>query len=247
MIIALVALLGAVIGSLCNLLVVRIPLEGRAQRWPHCTRCGARLASWQLVPLLGWLLQRGRARCCGRRLHWMFVLVELVSITMTVVLYLRYDGGLIGWYLVFVVAVLLVTGAIDWFHRLIYTLPMLGATLVALLVPPLLSGVTVRAALAGALAAGFVFLIFYILARVLFPALSAPFGLGDVYLGIFLGAALSLRHLGSAVFYGMLAAGVYSAAILLARRFGRKTPTYIAYGSFLCAGAILYIALFPIV
>jgi leader peptidase (prepilin peptidase)/N-methyltransferase len=70
-----------------------------------------------------------------------------------------------------------------------------------------------------------------------------PFGLGDVYLAIFIGAAVGLLNLAPALFYGMLLAGVVSAGILIARRAGRPTPTYIAYGSYLCLGTLLFITL----
>jgi leader peptidase (prepilin peptidase)/N-methyltransferase len=40
----------------------------------------------------------------------------------------------------------------------------------------------------------------------------------------------------------MLMAGVVSAGILIARRAGRPTPTYISYGTYLCLGVILFIA-----
>lgn len=78
---------------------------------------------------------------------------------------------------------------------------------------------------------------------ILFPGKSAPFGLGDVYLAIFIGAALGLRHLGPALLYGVFMAGFVAAGILLARRFGRQTPEYLPYGAYLCLGVLLYIAL----
>lgn len=88
---------------------------------------------------------------------------------------------------------------------------------------------------------GFLFL--YLLALVLFPSKSAPFGLGDVYLAIFIGAALGLRHLGPALIYGIFMAGLVAAGILIARRFGRATPEYLPYGAYLCLGVLIYVAL----
>ncbi|HMQ33078.1 MAG TPA: prepilin peptidase [Chloroflexaceae bacterium] len=237
----LVFLTGLALGGLINLLVVRLPREGRLGGWPRCTRTGEPLAWWQLLPLAGWLIQRGRARD-GRRLHWIFPLVELISGLALLRLHQLYGLSPAFAYLAFVVAVLLLTGAIDWLHRYIYTLVILGAAAVALVVGPLV-GMDWRVTTLGALAGGFIFLIFYLLARALFPGAGVPFGLGDVYLAVFIGAAVGLLNLSTALFYGMLMAGLVSAGILIARRAGRPTPTYIAYGSYLCLGAILFIAL----
>ncbi|MFV9504192.1 MAG: prepilin peptidase [Oscillochloridaceae bacterium umkhey_bin13] len=238
---ALVLLAGLGLGTLINVLVIRIPREERLLGWPRCTRTGERLAWWQFIPLLGWMLQRGRASD-GRALHWIFPLIELLSGLVLLRLYTLYGLGPAFFYLSFVCAVLLLTGAIDWLHRYIYTFVILGATVLVLVAGPLV-GLDWRLVLLGALVGGIIFALFYGLARVLFPSAGVPFGLGDVYLAIFIGAAVGLLNLGTALFYGMAMAGAVSAGILIARRLGRETPVYIAYGSYLCLGAVLFIAL----
>lgn len=235
----LVFLAGLALGGLLNLLIIRVPREGRLLGWPRCTRTGEPLAWWQLLPLAGWLLQRGKASD-GRRLHWIFPLVELLSGLTLLRLYQLYDFSWAFAYLAFVCATLLLTGAIDWLHRYIYTAIILGGAAVALVVGPLV-GMDWRVTTLGAIAGGCIFLVFYLLARLLFPGAGVPFGLGDVYLAIFIGAAVGLLNLSMALFYGMLMAGVVSAGILVARGAGRPTPTYIAYGSYLCLGAVLFI------
>lgn len=240
--IVLVALTGLLLGALLNLIIIRLPREQGLGGWPRCTRCGQRLAWWQIAPLFGWLLQGGRARCCGRRLDALYPVVDLIMAATLVLLYLEHRLSVSMVYSAAVAAVLIVTGAIDWQHRLIYTLPTLGATLAAVLVA---SGVPFHSALnalAGLLTAGILFVIFYLLARVLFPAHRAPFGLGDVYLGMFIGAALGLTNLPGALLYGMLLAGAFSAILVAVRRIGkRETPQYISYGTFLCIGALAYL------
>jgi leader peptidase (prepilin peptidase)/N-methyltransferase len=237
----LVFLAGLLLGTLLNVVIVRLPREGRMLGWPRCTRTGAPLAWWQLLPLVGWLAQRGRA-ADGRRLHWIFPVVELLSALTLLRLYQLYGFSEAFFYLAFVCAVLLVTGAIDWLHRYIYTLVILGSALLALILGPLV-GMDWRNVVFGALAAGVLFALFFVLARLIFPSAGVPFGLGDVYLAIFIGAAVGLLNLGPALFYGMLMAGLVSAGILVARSTGRATPTYISYGTYLCLGVILFIAL----
>lgn len=237
---ALILIAGLFLGTLLNILIVRIPREGSLLGWPRCTRTGRPLAWWQLLPVLGWAIQRGRA-ADGRPLHWIFPLVELISGLALLRIYQVYGLGPSFFYLAFLCAVLIVTGAIDWLHRYIYTFVILGAALVALVVGPLV-GMSWVNVLLGALVAGVAFVLLYMLARALFPGHGAPFGLGDVYLAIFIGAAVGVINLTTALFIGMALAGVVSLGIVVARRAGRPTPTYISYGSYLCLGAVIFIA-----
>ena len=46
------ALIGLFVGSLVNVVVVRLPREQQFGGWPRCTRCGHALAWWQVLPLI---------------------------------------------------------------------------------------------------------------------------------------------------------------------------------------------------
>lgn len=228
-------------GALLNVVVVRLPREGRLFGWPRCTRTGQPLAWWQLLPVVGWAVQRGRA-ADGRRLHWIYPLVELLAAVSFLRLYQLYGLSPQFLYLAFVCSVLILTGAIDWLVRYIYTIVILGATVIVLLAGPLV-GPHWASLVLGALVGGFFFGLLFALAKIMFPGTAAPFGLGDVYLAIFIGAAVGLFHLAAALFYGMLLAGIFAGAIVVARSRGAQVPTYISYGSFLCLGVVLYVAL----
>lgn len=239
-------LIGLLLGGLLNIVIVRLPREQNMRGWPRCTRCGQPLVWWQIIPLIGWLAQVGRARCCGKPLHWIYPLVELLTGAIMAWLYLRYGLSSLFFYLTFVTLVLLITGAIDWLHRWIYTFVILGSAVVVLIASVFVRPHNLLNAFAGLLIAGFIFLLFYILARILFPSQSAPFGLGDVYLAMFLGAAFGLTRLASVLFIGMLLAGIFSVGVIAIRASGRPAPKYISYGTFLCLGALGYIVAYGI-
>jgi len=239
-----VFIVGLFLGMLLNVVIIRLPRERPLSGWPRCTRCGRTLAWWQVLPVAGWLAQGGRGRCCGRRLRWLFPLIELLSGVVLALFYARDGFAVAFFYLAFVAAVLVVTGAIDWLHRSIYTFVILGATLIALLASIVVPDHSFANALVGALIAGFIFAIFFLLGRVLFPGRSSPFGLGDVYLGIFIGAAVGWTNLLPTLFYGIVLAGLFSAGVIVMRRAGRSNVSeYISYGTFLCLGALGYLLL----
>ncbi|MEF3273357.1 MAG: A24 family peptidase [Chloroflexus sp.] len=236
-----VVIVGLLLGSLLNILIIRLPREERLLGWPCCIRTGQPLQWWQILPVLGWLLQRGRA-ANGQPLPLIYPLVELASAFWLWRLYQLYGLSPLFAYLAFVGAVLIVTGVIDWLYRWIYTFVILGSALIAFVWGSLV-GAGWRDLLLGGLVGGVSFLFLYLLALILFPSKSAPFGLGDVYLAIFIGAAIGLNHLGPALVIGIFMAGFVAAGILIARRFGRETPEYLPYGAYLCLGVLLYVAI----
>lgn len=70
-------LLGLAFGSFLNVCVTRWP-EGESVIHPHshCRTCGRTLAWWENVPVVSWLLLRGRCRTCGVQIGWRHTLVE---------------------------------------------------------------------------------------------------------------------------------------------------------------------------
>jgi leader peptidase (prepilin peptidase)/N-methyltransferase len=227
----IVFVLGLFLGTLLNALIIWLPREGVRGGWP--------LTGWQHVPVAGWLMQRGQGH--GHPFHWIFPLVELIAGASLALLYARYGLAVSFFFLAFVAAVLIVTGAIDWLHRYIYTVVILGGALVAVAASSFVPRHSLANALIGVLVAGFVFVAFFALARAMYPRKAAPFGLGDVYLAIFIGAAVGFTNLLPAIFVGMLLAGLFSVAILAVRWAGRTGPEYISYGTFLCIGALAYL------
>lgn len=241
--VVIVFLAGLVLGTLLNIVIIRLPREKRLLGWPRCTRTGEPLRFWQILPVVGWLAQGGRASD-GRRLNWVFPVVELLTAALATLFYTRYGFGALFFYLTFVCAVLIVTGAIDWLHRYVYTFVILGAVLVALLCSLIVPQVGALNAMIGAIVAGFVFMLFYLLARFMFPGVGVPFGMGDVYLAIFIGAVVGLTRLGPTLLAGILLAGVAAAFIVVGKMLRLPNmPTYMSYGTYMCIGAILYLAL----
>lgn len=234
---------GLVIGALLNVVIIRLPREKRLIGWPRCTRSGESLAFWQLLPLAGWLLQRGRARN-GKPIHWIYPLVELLTAVALTLFYQSYGFSALFFYLSFVSIVLIITGAIDWTHRYIYTFVILGAALLTLVIHGIgiVPEMNLLNAAVGMLISGIFFTMLFILAKFLFPARSVPFGLGDVFLALFIGAAFGLTRLVSTLTYGVFMAGAVAVLIVSARHLlHRRVPEYMSYGSYLCLGAIVYL------
>jgi leader peptidase (prepilin peptidase) / N-methyltransferase len=76
----IVVVLGLVWGSFLNVVIHRVPREmSVAHPASSCASCGAKIRPYDNVPVLSWLLLRGRARCCGARISVRYLVVELIG------------------------------------------------------------------------------------------------------------------------------------------------------------------------
>ncbi|MGP8252699.1 MAG: prepilin peptidase [Terracidiphilus sp.] len=72
------ALMGLAFGSFLNVCLTRWPAgESIVKPRSHCRNCGRTLAWWENVPLVSWLVLRGRCRTCGTWIGWRYLIVEL--------------------------------------------------------------------------------------------------------------------------------------------------------------------------
>jgi leader peptidase (prepilin peptidase) / N-methyltransferase len=71
---------GLIWGSFLNVVIYRVPRHMSVVRpASHCPACGAPIRAWQNVPLFGYLLLRGKARCCGARVSLRYPMVEAIG------------------------------------------------------------------------------------------------------------------------------------------------------------------------
>ena len=222
---ALAALAGLLIGNLLNLWVARQAVTDEHPAAPP----RASLVEW--IPILGSI----------RRRDWVALAVELVTGLMAFALYRKYGLSARGLILFAGALVLIDTGAVDFRIRMIYTMEMVVATLLALALAHM-TGIGWLSSALGLATALALFIFIFLLARILFGGHAAPFGLGDVYLAAFIGALVGFLDLPTALFYGMFLAGVVAFVLVVRRARGHDVPTYIAYGTYLCLGALLFLA-----
>ncbi|MGC8873417.1 MAG: prepilin peptidase [Chloroflexia bacterium] len=234
------ALLGLFWGGLLNLVIYRLPRARPLFRRPRCTACREPL-SWEALPLLGFLLQRGRCRRCGAPIPRFFPLVEgLTALTFGLIV------GRLGWsalaalYAAFATALIL-TLFLDWLHRDIYYIILLPATALALVAPLLHLDprLEVRSSLLG-LGVGLLFFgLLFLLGRILFrvPALA----LGDVWLAGMIGAMAGFYGALLSLSAGILLAAIGAAWLLLGRK--ASPGQFMPYGSYLCLAALGFLAL----
>lgn len=235
----LVAVLGLLIGSFLNVVIWRVPRGESVVRPPsHCPGCGRPVRPRDNVPVLGWLLLRGRCRDCGRPISSRYPLVEAGTAAGMVVMAVRIGASAELPAYLYLVAVGVCLALIDIdVHRLPDAIVLPSYPVAAILLGAAswaqqdLDSV-IRAAVGGAGLYAFYFLL----------ALAYPqgMGFGDVklagILGIYL-AWLGYEELVVGGFLGFLFGGLVGASLMAVGRAGRKSK--IPFGPFMIAGAFV--------
>ena len=231
--IAVAAAFGAVVGSFLNVCIYRLPL-GKSVVYPPsaCTTCARELVWYENVPVVSWLVLRGRCRTCGTPISFRYPLIEALTAAMFGLAWWYYGpGALLASRLIFGCA-LIVLFAVDLEHHLLPN---------AITVPGIVVGFVFsfftepgwEASLIGLLAGGGAL---YAIAEIYYRVRHEEgLGMGDVkmlaMIGAFLGWKLALLTLILASFAGTL----IGIGLIVTRRGGMKYA--LPFGTFLALGA----------
>ena len=96
---AVAFVLGACIGSFLNVVIYRVPAGRSIVRPGSACACGAPIAWYDNIPILSWLVLRGRARCCGRPFSARYPFVELLTGALFLACWMRLPpaAAVCGW------------------------------------------------------------------------------------------------------------------------------------------------------
>jgi leader peptidase (prepilin peptidase)/N-methyltransferase len=232
-------LLGLAVGSFLNVVIHRVPRkESVVQPRSRCPRCGTQLADRDNIPVLSWVLLRGRCRTCGEPISIRYPLVEVATAALFVAAALRFgwDWALPAYLVLF--ASLLAISLIDLEHyiipnRVLYPTVFVSIPLLVIAAAAQSEWGNLERAVVGAVVAWVFFLILHLVS-------PRGMGFGDVrlsfLLGLFLGW-LDLRHVFLGVFLGFLLGSIVGLVLMALRRRNRKQ--HIPFGPFLAAGAVI--------
>jgi leader peptidase (prepilin peptidase)/N-methyltransferase len=220
---------GLALGSFLNVVAARVPRRTSIVKPASaCMECKTPIEWRDNIPLLSWVLLRGRCRHCGVRISPLYPAVELATALLVAACVL--DFGLSGQMVVaaFFCAVLVAVTATDLTHRIIPNRIVVPAAAVILVAQTALEPSPQW--MLGALGAS----AFLFAAVVVYPA---GMGMGDVKLALVMGAALG-KTVPVALMIGMLTA-LIPAVILLARHGQAARKMGIPFGPFLALGSVV--------
>ncbi|MFO7807338.1 MAG: prepilin peptidase [Candidatus Moraniibacteriota bacterium] len=247
-------ILGLCLGSFANVLIDRTQKDDSIRGVSKCDFCGYKLRWYDNVPILSFLLLKGKCRKCGKELSWQYPLVEFSTGAVFVLTYLFLFQGKTAWmvdwiflvevgYHLLVVYLLFVIFVWDWKYLIIpdfLVLIGISATVAfeiyrsfetncffANLDCPLSGGIL------GSLAIGGFFGFLYFVSR------GRWIGGGDVKIGFWLGFLVKIKMAYFLILFSYLLGSVFAIFLLLFAK--KKMKSQIAFGPFLVLSVYLII------
>jgi leader peptidase (prepilin peptidase)/N-methyltransferase len=237
--VGLIGLLGLLVGSFLNVVVWRVP-RGESITHPpsHCPACGRPIRPRDNVPVLSWVLLRGRCRDCGARISARYPLVEVLTAAMFVLMAVVIEPVAAVPAFLYLAAVGVALALIDIDVKRLpnsIVLPSYVVGIVLLTAAALTDGDPGR--MVQALGGMALLYAFYFTLALVYPA---GMGFGDVKLAGVLGLYLGWLGWGSVVvgaFLGFFTGGLLGGLLLASGRATRKSA--IPFGPFMLVGALL--------
>ncbi len=235
----LLIVLGFVVGSFLNVCIYRLP-RGQSVAWPasYCIACCRTLCWFENVPVISWLLLRGRCRTCGERISAIYPAVEFVTPVLFLLEYWQ-----LGWQPLLVVRLLfacamVVLFVVDLQHRVLPNVITLPGVVVGL-------GLSVvfepgwRDASIGVLIGGGTLLI---IAEVYYQVRGEEgLGMGDVKMLAMIGAFLGWQLMLVTLLFASVLGSLIGLGLMVIRQGGGKHA--LPLGSFLAIGALALTAI----
>jgi len=258
-ILASALLLGLVIGSFLNVCIVRIP-HGESIVHPasHCTGCGRAIRPYDNIPLISWLVLRGRCRTCKKPISWMYPAVELATGLLFLACAVAFGPTLEGAKWALLSALIVVLVATDIRERILPDKVNFTGLVLAVIIsgflrpvdgvaawlsskmfefPPPMPVLSVTDSLLGAIAGGG---LLWLVAEGYFRLRGREgMGLGDVKMMAMVGAFEGLEGALLAILIGSLLGSVIGIAFIAI--FRKDSDYELPFGAFLGAGSLIVV------
>lgn len=241
--VALSFVFGAIVGSFLNVLTLRLPHGHSVQGRSGCPRCGHVLAPLDLIPIVSYLLLRGKCRYCSAPIAYRYWLLEVVTgIAFAVATYVWLPDAAADWlwlgFLYVTLSVCIVTFVIDLEHFLILdtvtgfgSLFALGFLVARALVQHMPLGPLLISRMAG-VACGLVF--FWLLWRL---SRGRLLGFGDVKFTVFIGVVLGFPLVVPGLLFSFWLGALYAIPLLIAKQ--KRLQSAVPFGTFLVPALLL--------
>jgi len=241
-----VFIFGAIIGSFLNVCIYRLP-RSLSVVFPSsgCPSCGGIIRFYDNIPILSYLLLRGRCRKCGSGISWVYPLVEFLNASLYVLTYYKffyYSVWVVAVYFIFISALIVIT-FIDLEHMIIpdqITLPGIPLAFVvgaAILPDPFsrMDSLGIVQSFIGLVFGGGFFYLIAVSGEAVFK--KPAMGGGDIKLMALVGGISGWKGVLLTTFTGSLIGSVIGILLILIK--GKNWGSRLPFGPYLVAGAVV--------
>lgn len=231
----IVAVIGLCVGSFLNVVIYRVPNKmSIVKPNSHCPKCNTPIKWYDNIPVLSYILLKGKCRHCREHIAFRYVLVELLNSIMWVLCYYAFNsyGVLLCIISMLVCSILIVVAFIDFEHLYILDRFQIMLLVLGVVLCVFASDMYFTERLIGLAVGGGFMLLIYGLGYLMLK--REPLGIGDIKLTACIGLILGYKN----VILTLIIASVLGAIILLILNGKEKGKEY-PFAPFLCLGAVV--------
>ena len=228
---------GAVVGSFLNVCIFRLPgKKSIIKPLSHCPHCRHPIRFYDNIPLISFILLKGKCRDCREKISWQYPLVELITAILSLLLFLQF--GLTLRFLIFFVftSVLIVIAFIDLEHQIIPDILTLPGIPIFFLLAVFIIKVPWLVALIGILIGGGI--LFAIAFGYETITKREGMGGGDIKLLAMIGGFLGWKALLFVLLFSSFFGAIVGISVMIIKKQDMKYA--VPFGPFLSAGAVAY-------
>jgi leader peptidase (prepilin peptidase)/N-methyltransferase len=228
--------LGAIVGSFLNVCISRLPKEESIVRpGSHCPKCKTPIRFYDNIPLLSYLLLRGKCRYCQASISIQYPIVEAITALSSFFLFITFGVSLSFFYYFSFVAALIAITVIDLYHQIIPDVISLPGIVIGLLGSLVIPQITFWSSLIGVLSGGGSLFLVATVYQWLFK--REGMGGGDVKLLAMIGAFLGWKAVILTIFLSSFIGSIIGITVMLIK--GKDFKYAIPFGPFLALGAVI--------
>ena len=239
----IIFVLGLCFGSFVNMLIFRVAknyklitkkLKVKNNKRSFCDYCGRQLIWFENIPVISWIIQQGKTRCCHKKLSILYPIVEMIMGSLFLIYYLKfiiYETNILVWILSLVIIVFLVFSGVFDFKYMILPDFSTGILIISTLLLWFITNTGQwNYVLSSVLSFSFLGFLYLITKK-------RGMGFGDVKLAIFMGLFLGYPKIIVAFYIAFVVGAIVSLILIIFKYATRKTQ--IPFGPFLILGTFV--------
>jgi leader peptidase (prepilin peptidase)/N-methyltransferase len=234
--VVLIFILGLIVGSFSNVCIYRIPRnESIIYPASHCPKCRSNISPKDNIPLLSYILLKGRCRNCKSKISIQYPIVELLSGLIYLIIYLTYGLSIQSLIYIILSSTLIIIAFIDLNEQIVPDVISLPGMVIGLILSFFVPYISYANSALGIAVGGGIILIIGLAGSVIFK--KEAMGGGDVKLAAMIGAFLGWRYIIISLFLGFFLGALAGIFLIMSKIKSREDA--IPFGPFIVLGSFI--------
>jgi len=232
----LIFILGLIVGSFSNVCIYRIPRnESIIYPASHCPKCRSKIKPVDNIPLLSFILLKGRCRNCKSKISIQYPIVELLTGLIYLIIYLIYGLSIQSLTYIILSSTLVIIAFIDLNEQIIPDVISLPGIVIGFIISFFVPYISFINSALGVAVGGGIILIIGLAGSLIFK--KEAMGGGDVKLAAMIGAFLGWRYIIISLFLGFFLGALAGIFLIISKIKSREDV--VPFGPFIVLGSLI--------